>query len=190
MVSLCFSGPTYRTHFTPWHLTLQVNQKQFSTHNSILSVVCGWWFFLFLVNSKEKNTGEKAGVVINTELCRKPIENFFSELVTSAMMFVFIVPENFPDSLTCTDHDQDLDTRPTQIPTLSKDVYTSQHSWNKMWHGRTRGWSKSAVPIHHATHFSIGNTVSHPMHISSFNLPLWTTQLEVGMQVSGCLQSH
>lgn len=60
MVSLCFSGPTCKTHFTPWHQTLQLNQKQFCTHNFILLVVCGWPFFLALVNSKEKNTGENS----------------------------------------------------------------------------------------------------------------------------------
>lgn len=36
------------------------------------------------------------------------MENVFSEPVTSAMKFSLILPENFPYSFTCTDHDQDL----------------------------------------------------------------------------------
>lgn len=83
-------------------------------------------------------------------------------------------------------------TRPTQTPTLSKDACASQHFWYKMWYGRTRGWSRSVTAIHHATHFSTGNTVSHTMHFqlhtSSFTLPLWTTELQGGMQLSGSLE--
>lgn len=48
----------------------------------------------------------RAGFVINTELYSKTIENVFSELVTSAVRFLLIVLENFPESFTSTDHDQ------------------------------------------------------------------------------------
>lgn len=46
------------------------------------------------------------GFVINTELHSKTTENMFSELVTPATEFLLTVPQNVPDSLTCTDHDQ------------------------------------------------------------------------------------
>lgn len=53
------------------------------------------------------------------------------------MKFFLIIPEEFPDSLACTwtDHDQGL--RRLRRPALSKDAYSSQHSWNKMWYRKT-----------------------------------------------------
>lgn len=59
------------------------------------------WVTIFLGFSEfqgEKYQLKIAGSVKNTELYRRTIENVFSELVTSAMKFLLILPENFPDS--------------------------------------------------------------------------------------------
>lgn len=196
MVSLCFSGPTYRTHFTLWHLTLHLNQAQFSTHKSILLVVCMWvailFFFFFLWIPRRKIQVNRAGFVINTELHSKTIENVFSEFVTPATEFLLIVPQNVPDSLTCTDRDQGLHRHKTYTDTNTFQrclYFAALWGW---WYGKARGWSSSAVAIHHGTNFSIGDAVSQTthfqLHTSSFTLALWTTELEVGMQISGCLE--
>lgn len=50
---------------------------------------------------------KRAGFIIHTELYSKTTENVYSEPVISAIKFSLIVAENFPDSLTCTDHDHD-----------------------------------------------------------------------------------
>lgn len=138
MVSLCFSGPTCRTHFTPWHLTLQLNQEQFSAHNSILSVVCGWPFFLVSVNSKEKNTDEKSWFCHKYRIIQKD----HRKCLLRACNFS---NEVFIDSTRKFSRHIDLYwswAGPTQTPTLSKDVHTLQHFWNKLW-----GWSESAVSV-------------------------------------------
>lgn len=126
------------------------------------------------MNSKEKNAGEKSWFCHKYRIIQQDHRKYLLRACNfNSEVFIYFTRNFFPDSLTCTDHDQPAQTQGMhryqhfpKMPILCStfetkcDMEELDDALNQL------------LLSHHATHFSI---VSHPMHfqlhISSFTLP-------------------